>query len=410
MRARLRPISWGVLLAACLIVKDGTETLARCLDSVAGLVDEIVVYDTGSTDGTQQLARDHGAVVVQGSWDDDFARARNAALAAVTADWVLSIDADEHAEGDAESLRTFLAGLSASLVAVERHDVLPGSTGSYRFRTPRLFRRAGAVWTGRVHESVDVIAASGLPAAVVHCEPDVLRLAHDGYADPIAALAKARRNAEIGLAEVDALRADPATAPERLARALVDLGRSLVAAGDAVTAVHAFEAVRMLVTGGTLWARATDHLARIGLQTGQFDAARALSDELRAHGADPQYCDWQLAQALAQTGSPAQAARLLEGITALEDPAGHVLDLGPVVEFRGLAYALAGDLDRAAVTMLAAMTRYGRVDDRLDLVRTWWPGSVSELVAEARHAGGPHAAEVIAALQAEPQGTSQPAA
>jgi glycosyltransferase involved in cell wall biosynthesis len=410
MRAVRRPISRCVLLAACLIVKDGTETLARCLDSVAGLVDEIVVHDTGSTDGTQQLAREHGAVVVQGSWGEDFARARNEALAAVTADWVLSIDADEYAEGDAESLRTFLAGLSASVVAVERHDLLPGSTGSYRFRTPRLFRRAGAVWTGRVHESVDVISPSGLPATVVHCEPDVLRLAHDGYADPAAALAKARRNAQIGLAEVDELRADPATPPERLARALVDLGRSLVAAGDADTAVHAFEAVRMLVTGGTLWARATDHLARIGLQAGQFDAACALSDELRAHGSDPQYCDWLQAQALAQTGSPAQAARLLAGITALEDPAGHVLDLGPVVEFHALAHALAGDLERAAVTMLAAMTRYGRVADRVQFVRTWWPGNVADLVAEAQRAGGPHTAQVVAALQAEPRGTSQPAA
>jgi hypothetical protein len=224
---------------------------------------------------------------------------------------------------------------------VERHDVLPGSTGSYRFRTPRLFRRRGAVWTGRVHESVDVTGPSGLPAATVQCSPDVLNLAHDGYADPAAALAKARRNAEIGLAEVNQLRADPATAPERLARALVDLGRSLVASDDAPTAVHAFDAARMLVSGGTMWARATDHFARIALQTGEFDSACALSDELRAHGAEPQYCDWLLAHALAQSGSPARAAELLEPITELEDPAGHVLDLAPVAEFRELARQLA---------------------------------------------------------------------
>jgi hypothetical protein len=410
MQARPRPISRDVLLAACLIVKDGAETLARCLDSVAGLVDEIVVYDTGSTDGTQQLARDLGARVVDGYWDDDFARARNDALAAVSADWVLSIDADEHASADPSALRAWLAGLTASVVAVERHDVLPGSSGSYRFRTPRLFRRSGAVWTGRVHESVDVIGPSGLPAATVHCAPDVLSLAHDGYADPVAALAKARRNAEIGLAEVNQLRADPATTPERLARALVDLGRSLVAAEEIATAVHAFEAVRMLLTGGTLWARATDHLARVGLQTGRFDAARELSDELRAHGADPQYCDWLLAQALAQTGSPARAARLLADITALADPAGHVLELGPVAEFRALAHALAGEQDQAARAMLTAMTRYGRVDDRVQLVRTWWTGSVAELVAAAQQAGGPHTAEAIAALQAGPQDSSQPAA
>jgi hypothetical protein len=410
MRARPRPISWDVLLAACLIVKDGAGTLARCLDSVAGFVDEIVVYDTGSADGTQQLAREYGARVVEGYWDDDFARARNDALDAVTADWVLSIDADECLSGDPAVLRTMLAGPAASMVAVERHDVLPGARSSYRFRTVRLFRRAGAVWTGRVHESVEVTEPSGLPGALMHCPPDVLRLAHDGYADPADALAKARRNAEIGLAEVNDLRADPATTPDRLARALVDLGRSLVAADEPATAVHAFDAVRMLVSGGTLWARATDHLTRAALQAGRFDAACELSGELRAHGADPQYCDWLLAQALAQSGSPAQAARLLANISALVDPAGHVLDLGPVVEFRALAHALAGDQDRAALTMLAAMTQYGRVDDRMQLVRSWWTGTVAELVAEAHRTGGPHTAEVIAALQAGPQDSSQPAA
>lgn len=413
MRPGPRPISWDVLLAACLIVKDGAGTLSRCLDSVAGFVDEIVVYDTGSTDGTQQLARDHGARVVDGFWDDDFARARNAALAAVSADWVLSIDADECLSGDPAALRTMLTGLGASLIAVERHDVLPGATGSYRFRTPRVFRRDGAVWTGRVHESVEVTDPSGLPGALVPCSPDVLTLAHDGYADPAEALAKARRNAELGLAEVNDLRADPGTAPDRLARALVDLGRSLVAAEEPTTAVHAFEAVRMLVTGGTLWARATDHLARVALQDGRFDTACELSGELRAHGADPQYCDWLLAQALAQTGTPAQAARLLANITVLVDPGGHVLDLGPVVEFRALAHALAGEQDQAARVMLAAMTRYGRVDDRIRLARSWWPGSVADLIAAAERAGGPHTVEVVAALRAlpsEPQQTSQPAA
>jgi len=410
MRACLRPISWDVLLAACLIVKDGAGTLARCLDSVAGFVDEILVYDTGSTDGTQQVAREYGARVVEGYWNDDFARARNDALAAVTADWVLSIDADECLSGDAGALRTMLAGLAASLVAVERHDVLPGARSSYRFRTVRLFRRAGAAWTGRVHESVEVTEPSGVPGALAHCAPDVLRLAHDGYADPADALTKARRNAEIGLAEVNELRADPATPPDRLARALVDLGRSLVAADEPATAVHAFDAVRMLVSGGTLWARATDHLARTALQAGRFDAACELSGELRAHGADPQYCDWLLAQALAQSGSPEQAARLLAAITVLEDPAGHLLELGQVVEFRALALALAGEQDDAARAMLAAMTRFGRVDDRVELARSWWTGSVAELIAAAEQAGGPHTAEVLVALRAQPEGSSQPAA
>ncbi len=69
------------LISVCLIVKDEEEMLASCLESVADIADEIVVYDTGSTDGTVEIARAAGARVIEGYWDDSFARARNAALA-----------------------------------------------------------------------------------------------------------------------------------------------------------------------------------------------------------------------------------------------------------------------------------------------------------------------------------------
>src|SRR5258708_6375956 len=82
-------------LGLSMIVKDGADTLRNCLESVRGTVDEIVVADTGSTDSSPDIARQYGATCVSIPWANDFAQARNAALAYSTTDWVLSLDADE---------------------------------------------------------------------------------------------------------------------------------------------------------------------------------------------------------------------------------------------------------------------------------------------------------------------------
>jgi len=82
-------------LSVCLIVKNEERVLPRCLRSVQELADEIVVVDTGSSDGTVEIAQAHGARVFHYQWHDDFAAARNYAMDQATGDWVLQIDADE---------------------------------------------------------------------------------------------------------------------------------------------------------------------------------------------------------------------------------------------------------------------------------------------------------------------------
>ena len=64
-------------LTVCMIVRDEEEFLARCLESVEGLADQIVVVDTGSTDRTIEIANTHGADVHHFEWIEDFAAARN---------------------------------------------------------------------------------------------------------------------------------------------------------------------------------------------------------------------------------------------------------------------------------------------------------------------------------------------
>jgi len=67
-------------LTLCTIVKNEEATLSRTLDSVKGVVDEIVVLDTGSGDRTREIARESGARVYDFEWCDDFAAARNESL------------------------------------------------------------------------------------------------------------------------------------------------------------------------------------------------------------------------------------------------------------------------------------------------------------------------------------------
>ena len=69
-----------VRISACLIVKNESLLLSRCLESLRSFVDEIIVVDTGSTDNTIEIAHSHGAQVKYFTWIDDFSAARNESL------------------------------------------------------------------------------------------------------------------------------------------------------------------------------------------------------------------------------------------------------------------------------------------------------------------------------------------
>src|SRR5436190_5783574 len=82
-------------LSVAMIVRSCQEELAATLRSVRDLADELVILDTGSTDGTREVASQFAALVIQQPWQDDFAAARNACLKHVSGEWVLWLDAGE---------------------------------------------------------------------------------------------------------------------------------------------------------------------------------------------------------------------------------------------------------------------------------------------------------------------------
>jgi len=164
-------------VALCMIVKDAAATLDACLESVRGVVNEVVIADTGSTDSTMALARERGARVVEIPWENDFAAARNRALAAVQAEWVLVLDADEILDaGAAKAIPQLTARDIAGYQVTIRHYVhtledrlwdqpaKPNDSSlaaakafpAYvEHENVRLFRRDSRIYfVGRVHETV----------------------------------------------------------------------------------------------------------------------------------------------------------------------------------------------------------------------------------------------------------------
>jgi len=76
-------------------MKNEEKVLARCLNSVRGLVNEIIIVDTGSTDRSIEIAQAYGAKIVKDLWQDDFARPRNKGIEQASGAWILVLDPDE---------------------------------------------------------------------------------------------------------------------------------------------------------------------------------------------------------------------------------------------------------------------------------------------------------------------------
>lgn len=90
---RLQPND--IRLSVCLIVRDNAGTIRPCLESIRPWVDEIVVVDTGSTDGTDEICEELGARVFHWAWRDDFAAARNVSFDHARGEWLFWMDSDD---------------------------------------------------------------------------------------------------------------------------------------------------------------------------------------------------------------------------------------------------------------------------------------------------------------------------
>lgn len=155
-------------LSVIIITRNEAANLRRCLESVR-FADEIIINDTGSTDGTQEIAREFECTVIQNSFDG-FGVAKQQALDAATGDWVLSIDADEELDAQLQAhIKQVVEKADVDGYLMNRKSQFLGQwiehSGWYPDRILRLFRRrAGKFTDARVHERIVVSGATAILA------------------------------------------------------------------------------------------------------------------------------------------------------------------------------------------------------------------------------------------------------
>ncbi len=225
----------GLRLSLCMIVRDEQEMLPRCLAAVADAVEEIVVVDTGSSDGTVEIARSFGARVIEHPWNGSFADARNVSFDAATGDWLMYLDADEVLVPDDLALLRSLTGRTwreaFSLTEInytgELHDGTAVTHDALRvFRSRPEYR-----FEGRVHEQIAARLPGYLPERV---EASGVRIEHYGYLASVRVRrGKSERNVEL----LEIQRAEDAATPFLH----FNLGSEYAAAGDLVSALAEFE-------------------------------------------------------------------------------------------------------------------------------------------------------------------------
>lgn len=171
----------GGKLTLCMIAGNEEARLGKCLDSVQGLVDEIVVVDTGSTDRTVEIAESYGAKLGYFEWNDNFSDARNESLKLATGDWIMWLDPDDLLPREMfpkirEAMRQGLGKKKAYFWILDDQGYEPVTCLQLRL-FPNL---EGVEFRQPIHEQL----APSLIDLGVSCEPTDIRVVHTGYTTP----------------------------------------------------------------------------------------------------------------------------------------------------------------------------------------------------------------------------------
>lgn len=142
-----------------MIVKNEEKNIARCLDSVAGLMDEIIIVDTGSTDRTVEIASNYTPKVYFRSWKDDFADARNYSFSMASMDYCMWLDADDVLEEtEKDKFLRLKQSLSpdTDIVMMKYHTAFDeAGIPSFSYFRERWIRNSAQYrWIGAVHEVI----------------------------------------------------------------------------------------------------------------------------------------------------------------------------------------------------------------------------------------------------------------
>ncbi len=181
-------------LSVCMIIKDEKKNIQRCIESFTSIADEIIVVDTGSTDGTLTILKEMGIEYYQAEWNDNFSDIRNIAINYASKDFILSIDADEVLVNPS-TVREVLAKadekVGGFLVEIASPASPSDSQHIYFGKNVRLFRNHPEIrFEGIIHEQI----AKSIVNTGFTIEDSKIMLNHRGYLNRIDMLKKHKRN------------------------------------------------------------------------------------------------------------------------------------------------------------------------------------------------------------------------
>jgi glycosyltransferase involved in cell wall biosynthesis len=168
-----------IILSASMIVRNEECFLEGCLESIKDVVDEIVIVDTGSTDGTKEIADRYGARVFDFPWAGDFAAARNRALEHCRGEWILYIDADERLRpAEKEEVKRVLSDMRNAAFTVRFHPI-----GGYTaYKEYRIFRNDPRIrFYSAIHETIFPSIEAFMEENDLGIGESALAIDHTGY-------------------------------------------------------------------------------------------------------------------------------------------------------------------------------------------------------------------------------------
>jgi GT2 family glycosyltransferase len=341
-----------VRVSLTMIVRNEEANLPKCLSSVAGVFDEIVVVDTGSTDRTREIAREHGARVFDFVWVDDFAAARNTALARATGDYAFWLDADDVLDPrEREKLVRLLASLrpgheTGFVVRCACDPDETGGGGQTVVDHVRLFPvRESVRWTYRVHEQIlPALRRAGVPIRWTD-----LTVRHTGYSDCVTRLRKLDRDELILLSQLEEQPSEPFT--------LFNLGSIAIERQDWAAALDYLRASLAASAPDDSITRKTHALiSRAHQGQGNFSAALAACERGLADEPDDAELHFRKAVVHRMLNEPAAAETCWRRVLMLRRPE----------RFSSVDQGIYGHLTRRNLGALAAMR-----GDRAESIRQW---------------------------------------